>query len=429
MRRTIFTPLFLLACLLFLPGTGALAESTPAFPGAVGKAAATPGGRGGKILRVTTLESTGPGSITEAVKAKGPRLIVFEVGGVIDLKGKNLNVTDPFITIAGQTAPSPGITFIKGGMVVETHDVVVRHIRVRPGEMGRPKKSGWNADGITTVSTSNVIFDHCSCTWATDENLSTSGPRFEGAKPEEWFKATSHDITISNCLIAEGLSQSTHSKGEHSKGTLIHDNTAGICIVGNLYASNMERNPLAKGGAEALIVNNWISNPGRNAIHAALVKEEWKGQTWRPAALVLVGNVMEHGPDTLAYVSLFGLYDRTPLELFMEDNLAFLRDGSPGKLTRGEGLKPVSERLFWIPGLQAMPAAEVKGFVAKNAGARPWDRDAIDQRIIDAALAGKGKIINSEQEVGGYPQLAPTKQEFRESEWNLDTMERKDGKH
>src|SRR5688500_1193676 len=218
------------------------ASADPAFPGALGWAADTPGGRGGKIVRVTTLDAAGRGSFTEAINTQGPRIVVFEVGGVIDLGKQELKITEPFLTIAGQTAPSPGITLINGGLSIQTHDVVIQHLRVRPGEAGAAKKSGWEPDGITAWSARNVIVDHCSITWAVDENLSASGPRFDGGdSPRDWQNATSRRVTFSNNLLAEGLSNSSHSKGEHSKGSLIHDNTSEILIVGNLYASNMER--------------------------------------------------------------------------------------------------------------------------------------------------------------------------------------------
>src|SRR5688500_951280 len=130
-----------------------------AFPGAQGWAAHTPGGRGGKILRVTTLAASGPGSFAEAIATAGPRIVVFEVGGVIDLGMKELRITEPFLTIAGQTAPQPGITFVKGGLTIATHDVVVRHIRMRPGDGNKPKWSG-DIDAITTVrGAHDVIVD------------------------------------------------------------------------------------------------------------------------------------------------------------------------------------------------------------------------------------------------------------------------------
>src|SRR5262249_18108355 len=158
-----------------------------AFPGAVGWAARTPGGRDGKIVRVTTLAAKGPGSFAEAVATAGRRIVVFEVGGVIDLDKQILRIPEPFLTIAGQTGPAPGITLIRGGRLIDTHDVVVQHLRVRPGEAGHAKKSGWEPDGLSTLRTAyNVIVDHCSFTWAVDENLSASGKFFEGKTPEEW---------------------------------------------------------------------------------------------------------------------------------------------------------------------------------------------------------------------------------------------------
>ena len=121
------------------PGGDAAADAgdgLPAFPGAQGWAAGTPGGRGGQIVRVTTLSPGGPGSLAAALQVTGPKIIVFEVGGVIDLMGARYMVQQPFVTIAGQTAPSPGITIIRGGLLIGSHDVVVQHIRVRPARMG-----------------------------------------------------------------------------------------------------------------------------------------------------------------------------------------------------------------------------------------------------------------------------------------------------
>jgi hypothetical protein len=114
-----------------------------AFPGAMGWAATTPGGRGGRIIKVTTLNPDGPGSLLEALATKGPRIVVFEVGGVIDLAKRDVRITEPFLTIAGQTAPSPGITLIRGQSVaIDTHDVIMQHLRIRPGDAREPKAGG-----------------------------------------------------------------------------------------------------------------------------------------------------------------------------------------------------------------------------------------------------------------------------------------------
>ena len=134
-----YLPLALCCMILYAPDSGAQA---PYFPGAMGWAATTPGGRGGRIIRVTNLSADGPGSFAEAVKAKGPRIVVFEVGGVIDFGRKELDIREPFLTIAGQTAPSPGITIIRGGINMHASDVIMRHIRIKTGADGAAKRSG-----------------------------------------------------------------------------------------------------------------------------------------------------------------------------------------------------------------------------------------------------------------------------------------------
>lgn len=144
---------------------------------------------------------------------------------------------------------------------------------VRPGDAGEPKKSGWEPDAISVSGGNayNILIDHCSATWAVDENISSSGLRLEG------HENTPHRVTISNCLIAEALNNSTHRKGEHSKGTLIHDNCCNITVIRNLYAHNKRRNPYYKTAATGVIVNNLIYNPGNQAIHSFWARSEWDG--------------------------------------------------------------------------------------------------------------------------------------------------------
>jgi hypothetical protein len=383
------------------------AEKQLAFPEAQGFGAYAAGGRGGQIIRLKTLKASGPGSITEALNAKGARIVEFDVGGVIDLDGRSLKITEPFLTISGETAPSPGITFIKGELSIATHDVVVRHIAVRTGEAGHAKKNGWEADAINTRGAWNVIVDHCSCMWGTDENLSASGPLFAGEGVEGWRNGASHHITFSHCIIAEGLANSTHAKVEHSKGTVINDNSTFISVIANLYASNMERNPITKGGVTAVIVNNWIANPGNLAIHNVLLTNEWGIHPPVASQLVVEGNIMEYGPSTRPRLPLFYNHRNSPLEIYLADNLAFDRDQKPVPLAGGS-FTAVNTRPLWPDGLTTLPAAKVKDYIVRNVGARPWDRDPIDQRIVQAALEGKSKIIDSEQEVGGYPQRTAT---------------------
>ena len=410
-----------------------------AFPSAEGWAATTPGGRGGRILRVTTLAPGGPGSLVEALKAKGPRIVVFEVGGVIDLhtltdmKNQLVTITEPFLTVAGQTAPSPGITLIRGGFLIMAHDVVIQHIRVRPGEAGHAKASGWEPDGISTAHRSrDIIVDHCSFSWAIDENLSASSKPFEGATPEEWRKNPSQRITFSYNIIAEGLNKATHSKVAHSKGSLIMDNCSDILILGNLYANNVERNPEIKGGAWTAVVNNYIYNPGVTAVLYHLNNRLWQGRTPLIGKIELAGNVMRYGPDTMKGLALLRFVGSGDLELHAEDNLVFDQEGNSGPIIRednryGGKIRPKSKSFSWPPGLRARPAAIVKEDVLRNAGARPWDRDAIDQRIVRESGDGTGKVIDSEQQVGGYPVMKETRQTFEPADWDLRTMARKGG--
>jgi pectate lyase len=399
-----------------------------AFPGALGWAAHTPGGRGGQIIKVTTLSADGPGSFLEAVRAKGPRIVVFEVGGVIDLGRTEIHIDEPFLTIAGQTAPSPGITFIRGGFQIGAHDVIVRHIRVRVGEAGAPKKSGWEADGLSTEGGAyNVIFDHNSVTWALDENMSMSGHRFEGNDPAVWRAATSHRVTFSNNIMAEGLAYATHGKIEHSKGSLLHDNATDLLLIDNLYAHNYERNPLMKGGVHLMMVNNLIFDPGQRIVHYNLMAEEWGDHPWQVGELTAVGNVARAGQSTVPHIAFLEIGGYGDLQYYGRDNVAVDQIGNPlpmlGRYTTSPArIIPMPAPPLWSGDVKPMPSSAVQQYVLHNAGARPWDRDYDDVRLIADVAEGRGIIINSENDIHGYPHQEPTARPFNPDDWNLFDM-------
>jgi len=410
----------------------AASTATPAagpewfFP-AIDWQAITDGGRGGEIVRVTTLANEGPGSLREAVAKQGARIIVFEVGGVIDLGKETLVVSSPDVTIAGQTAPSPGITLIRGGIDVKTHDVIIQHLRVRPGDNGEARGSGFAEDSISTASAYNLILDHCSLTWAVDENMSASGPRFTGETPDDWRAGTSHNILYSHNLVAEGLADATHPKFEHSKGSLIHDNVSGILIYANLYAHNYERNPLFKGGVHGQIVNNFIYDPGQRAVHYNLQGLEWGAVPYEVGRMDLIGNVMRGGQSTHPGLPLVMIGGDGDLELYARDNIAvdWKGDALPerGRYTTGRAKIVDAGAPLPLPeGLPVLVAADVEKFVLANAGARPWDRDGHDVRVLANAAEGRGEIIDSQSEVGGYPKVEPTARPFDPALWDLDTM-------
>ena len=190
-------------------GSAGIATGVPAFPGAEGFGSASVGGRGGTVIEVTNLNDSGPGSFRAAVEATGPRIVVFRIGGTIELQSTVL-LTNPFITIAGQTAPGGGIAIKNtlffnryedpsGSLDIRTHDVIVRHLRIRPGA-GPAGTSGSECDAIQVYGNCyNVMIDHCSLSWAVDENFSSWG--------------NPHDFTVQWCIISEGLRNSVHSKG------------------------------------------------------------------------------------------------------------------------------------------------------------------------------------------------------------------------
>ncbi|MDT9013823.1 pectate lyase [Novosphingobium sp. APW14] len=395
----------------------------------------TRGGAGGRIIRVTTLAKDGPGSFKEAVESKGPRIVVFEVGGVIDLGRDSLLIAEPYLTIAGQTAPSPGVTLIRGGIDLKAHDVIISHLRVMTGRDGQALLSGWETDAFSAVGAYNVIIEHNSFLWGIDENMSASGARFTGNTVEEWRKGTSHNILFRDNLAAEGLANASHPKGEHSKGSLVHDNATGIVFYRNVWAHNVERAPLLKGGVQAVMVNNLIYNPGHRAVHYNLMNLEWTGHDYVTGELTAVGNVMRGGNDTdpgLPFLMLGGDGD---LKFHGRDNRAVDRHGNPlpefgrygetkAKLIRSA--KPLAD----LSGLPLLPSNEVETSVLQTVGARPWDRTPDDIRVLFFVAEGRGDIIDDEKEVGlGYPRPAETRAAFVEADWDLTTMQPKSGRY
>lgn len=360
----------------------------------------TPGGLGGRVIRVTNLNADGPGSLRAALEEKGPRVVVFETGGVIDLQRSTLTVTEPFLTIAGQTAPSPGVTLIRGGLNIRTHDVRVQHIRVRPGDAGQAERSGWAPDGIgvSGADAFNVHIDHCSVSWAVDENMSVSGSRTLG--PQH----TARKVTISNSIIAEALDYASHKKGRHSKGLLVHDFAGEVAVIGNLFAHNARRNPYFKANTTGVVVNNLIYNPDSAAVQLGYIDDEWLEAKFSPgnSQVSVVGNQLYYGRDTYSDLALVAHRG----DAYLEDNRVFNLDGEPMNITQG-AINRLAETPAWPGGLQPLPVAELRPYLLAYAGARPKDRDDVDRRIIEDFIARRGRIIDSQEQVGGYPQTEP----------------------
>jgi hypothetical protein len=359
---------------------------------------------------------------------------VFEVGGAIDLARQTLTITEPYLTIAGQTAPSPGITIIRGGIDLKTNDVIISHMRVMTGVDGQAKLSGWEADAFSTVGAHNIVIEHNSFLWAIDENMSASGPRFAGANLAEWRRNTSHDVVFRENLAAEGLADASHPKGEHSKGSLIHDNTTRITFYRNVWAHNVERAPLVKGGAQALMINNLIYNPGHRAVHYNLMSLEWTGHAYVAGEITAVGNVMRGGNDTdpgLPFLMLGGDGD---LAYYGRDNRVVDRHGNAlpqfGRYgeTRAK-LVTAKAPLASLAGYTILPSIDVETSLLQSVGARPWDRAPDDIRVLFFVAEGRGDVIDDERQVGGYPKPAETRAPFDPAAWDLATMTPKSGRY
>lgn len=384
---------YILACLLFL-----FLDFGPVSAGPVGFGADTKGGLGGRIVRVTTLESDGPGSLREAVESRGPRLVVFEVGGQITLE-RDLIISDPAITVAGQTAPSPGITLVGAGIVVKASDVVLEHLRIRIGD--GPGPSPHNRDGISVEgrpsgarTVENVLIDNCSIAWSIDEGVTFLYPGVRQA-------------TVRDTIVAESLSHSLHPKGEHSMALLIGRGAREIAVLENLLAHNTFRNPVVAPNASAFIGNNLIYDFGLHAIHVY-------GDPSLPApVLAAVGNLgilgnSNRGQTGLVYIPTSGDPQTT---LFLRDNqgpdgssvddYVYFEKGAPH-------FDVVDTPPFWPSGFESLPAADLEEPILRQVGARPSERDSVDRRVIEQVRSRTGAIIDSPTQVGGVDHAFPT---------------------
>ena len=220
----------------------------PAFPGAEGGGAFTAGGRGGKVFTVTSLEDRGPGTLREACESGGARIVVFNVAGVIRLKSP-ISIKAPYITIAGQTAPGDGVCVTGASFLIDTHDVIIRHMRFRRGAVDvadRDDALGGNAVG-------NIILDHISASWGLDEVMSIYRHVWNRDETGKGTKLPTVNITIQNSMFAEALDTYNHAFGATIGGHNCY-------FARNLFASNISRNCSVGMNGGFNLVNSVIYN-------------------------------------------------------------------------------------------------------------------------------------------------------------------------
>ncbi len=385
--------------------------ATPlAFPGAEGFGANTIGGRGGAIFEVTNLNDSGAGSLRACVEASGARTCVFRTGGLITLNSP-LTIRNPFITIAGQTAPGGGITIrtATGGDVfsTKTHDVIMRYVTARPGPGG---ENHANQIALNGVALYNIMIDHSTFSWGVDSNIET------------WYRV--YNTSIQWSIISEALDCSTHSKGCHSKGIMIggyagseSGTTKGsedISVHHNLIAHVGERAPLMQVCGTAQIVNNVTYNPYWTFAHQ---QNNCPGYI---SYVNWVGNYHKKGPDSTSNSDLkvipadSGDPPGGGAKVYVQGNIGPSRtdDSQPESNWVDSG-----SRSYIVAAPASAPAItttnaltaynNVLADAGNNAGVScngTWynRRDAIDTRIVNDVKNGTGHIIDDPSQVGGW---------------------------
>lgn len=362
-----------------------------AFPGAEGFGRYTTGGRGGKVMIVSNLNDSGPGSLREALREKEARIIVFAVAGNIDLES-SLDINHGDVTIAGQSAPGEGICIRNFPMKIKGDNVIVRYLRFRMGD--RKKHQG---DAISATGQKNIIVDHCSMSWGTDEGASFYD---------------NENFTLQWSIIAESLNESVHEKGAHGYGGIWGGEKASFHH--NLLAHLNSRTPRFSGSSTTANSADELVDFRNNVIYNWKSNNVYGGEKGR---YNIVANYYKPGPATSdsktdRIVEPYQPYGR----FYVSDNYV---DGSPA-VSRNNRLgvdceHPDSALVslpFQVAAISRQPAVDAYEQVLEQAGAS-HQRDKVDQRIVldvrqGSAQSGKNSngIIDSQEEVGGWPELA-----------------------
>jgi hypothetical protein len=405
----------LLATALVTLGATA-AQGLPVIPGGAGYGMDTPAGRGGTVYRVTNLNADGDGSLKACVDGATARTCIFEVSGTIQLT-TDLTIRNSRITIAGQTAPSPGIAIRGVGIKIQASDVLIQHIRVRTGDSPSgpdpDNRDSLKIEGTSTKPVGNIVIDHCSFSWALDETASAWGP---------------HDnITFSNNIFAEPLNESMHPSYDR-KGVMAHGfgvllgsaPDSSVSMIGNLMAHQVERNPASR-AAQFVFVNNVVYNRGHMDV-------DLHSQDSRITQSSVVGNVFRRGPDLSRATLPIFVRTKGDLRLYAGSKV-YVRDNESDEgntlpktvqLFGGDsipGLISTTSAPVWNRGLTARSTAHNAVFhrVLEYSGARPRDRDTVDKRILNEVRNRTGQIINCvspdgstrcSKNAGGWPTLA-----------------------
>jgi hypothetical protein len=390
----------LLVALILFASLTIHGESTeiPAFPGAEGFGSHTPGGRGGKVIKVTNLNDHGPGSLRAALEASGPRIVVFETGGTIDLQS-DLVLFNPYLTIAGQTAPGGGICLSGFPIRIRTHDVIIRGVRFRSGDRKadqRNKEKNLRLESLHVAGRRerpvyNVIIDHCSFSWGIDKNLGVWSRDFKDGN-------ALHDITVQWCISSEALFSSFHPKGTHHAMGMFFSGARNVSAHHNLIAHCNARNPQFSKYTAGEGINNVVYDWGSYATEIE-----------SGAKVNLIGNSYLPGKSRVRDVRGIIVKDseeRQGTMAYVQGNVGPGREADEGddwNAVTGDISSRSKTPVIPLSGVKIHKAKEAFGLVMANAGAQP--RDSVDVRILKDVNEGTGAGIASQDDVGGWPTL------------------------
>jgi len=362
----------------------------PSFPGAEGGGAYTFGGRGGKVITVTSLEDRGPGTLREACETGGARIVVFNVAGIIHLKTPII-VYAPYLTLAGQTAPGDGICVAGESFWVNTHDVVVRHMRFRRGSTDVTRRD--DAFGGNPVG--NIMIDHCSTSWGLDENISFYRHMFDPQDGSKELKLPTVNVTIQNTISAQALDTYNHAFGS----TLGGENCS---FMRNLWANNAGRNPSIGWNGIFNFVNNVVYNWANRSVDGGdytalynIINNYYKPGPLTPKDAPIGHRILkpESGRSKLGYRVYGRVYCNGNI---MEGNEAVTKDNWNGgvQIEEMDNTGQYTDTIKWNepfpkPEFPIMSAKEAYDFVTTNAGANIPRRDIVDEHILDQVKTGK----------------------------------------
>jgi hypothetical protein len=365
----------------------------PAFPGAEGGGAFTPGGRGGKIFVVTSLEDSGKGTFREACEAVGARTIVFNVSGIIQLKNR-ISMRAPYVTIAGQTAPGDGICIAGETLEIDTHDVIIRHMRFRRGATEVTRRD----DALGGNPIGNIIVDHCSVSWGLDENISLYRHQFQANDKSKLEKLPACNITIQNTISSEGLDTYNHAFGSTIGGL-------NSTFMRNLWADNISRNASIGMYGDFNFVNNVIFNWWNRSLDGGdyrsmfnIINNYFKPGPITPTDQPIRYRILkpEAGymkPRTYGRAYVAGNFIQGSPEVTADNwNGGVQLEDLPEAETK-EYLELIKQpKAFSMPQITIMSAQEAYEFVLNNVGANLPKRDIVDERIIKQVRTGKIEV-------------------------------------